>query len=165
MAIFRTFILTALTLGFLFIVPAALEAQTGSVSGVVTNDAGEAISGVLVKASDGSGGWGGWGNIDFTDVDGNYMIDDLEPGSYELEARRYGFESVTVVVDVADGVNTLRDGSRSFLVITHYQRLLNYIVPDTVHVLMDGRIVETGGRELALQLEEEGYASIEAASR
>lgn len=109
MAIFRTFILTALTLGFLFIVPAALEAQTGSVSGVVTNDAGEAISGVLVKASDGSGGWGGWGNIDFTDVDGNYMIDDLEPGSYELEARRYGFESVTVVVDVADGVNTVAD--------------------------------------------------------
>lgn len=109
MAIFRTFILTALTLGSLFIVPAALEAQTGSISGVVTNDAGEALAGVMVKASDGSGGWGGWGNIDFTDVDGNYMIDDLEPGTYELEARRYGYETETAVVDVVDGANTVAD--------------------------------------------------------
>ncbi|MEX2386399.1 MAG: hypothetical protein WD534_00865, partial [Phycisphaeraceae bacterium] len=49
---------------------------------------------------------------------------------------------------------------RSFLVITHYQRLLNYIVPDVVHVLVDGRIVKTGGRELALELEKSGYASL-----
>ncbi|MDA1028348.1 MAG: Fe-S cluster assembly ATPase SufC [Bacteroidetes bacterium] len=58
---------------------------------------------------------------------------------------------------VADGVNSLRSPSRSFLVITHYQRLLDYIVPDFVHVLMNGRIVMTGGKELALELEEKGY--------
>ncbi len=58
---------------------------------------------------------------------------------------------------VADGVNSLRSSDRSFLVITHYQRLLDYIVPDFVHVLMNGRIVMTGGKELALELEEKGY--------
>lgn len=58
---------------------------------------------------------------------------------------------------VADGVNSLRSPTRSFLVITHYQRLLDYIVPDFVHVLMNGRIVMTGGKELALELEEKGY--------
>ena len=57
----------------------------------------------------------------------------------------------------AEGVNSLRDEERSFLVITHYQRLLNYIVPDFVHVLFDGRIVKSGGKELALDLEERGY--------
>jgi Fe-S cluster assembly ATP-binding protein len=59
---------------------------------------------------------------------------------------------------VADGVNRLRDPARSFIVITHYQRLLNYIVPDVVHVLSKGRIVKTGGKELALELEARGYA-------
>jgi Fe-S cluster assembly ATP-binding protein len=59
---------------------------------------------------------------------------------------------------VADGVNSLRSPDRAFLVITHYQRLLEYIVPDRVHVLADGRIVRSGGRELALELEEKGYA-------
>ncbi|MCB1783091.1 MAG: Fe-S cluster assembly ATPase SufC [Alphaproteobacteria bacterium] len=59
---------------------------------------------------------------------------------------------------VADGVNALRDGTRSFLVITHYQRLLDYIKPDVVHVLAGGRIVRTGGPELALELEAKGYA-------
>lgn len=58
---------------------------------------------------------------------------------------------------VANGVNKMRSEERSFLVITHYQRLLNYIVPDFVHVLVDGKIVESGGKELALQLEEHGY--------
>jgi Fe-S cluster assembly ATP-binding protein len=58
---------------------------------------------------------------------------------------------------VANGVNKLRDANRSFLVITHYQRLLNYIVPDHVHVMYGGRIVKSGGKELALQLEEKGY--------
>ena len=58
---------------------------------------------------------------------------------------------------VADGVNALRSPERGFLVITHYQRLLNYIVPDFVHVLVDGRIVKSGGKELALELEEKGY--------
>ena len=59
---------------------------------------------------------------------------------------------------VADGVNALRDGRRSMLVITHYQRLLNYIVPDFVHVFADGHIVRSGDRNLALKLEEKGYA-------
>jgi Fe-S cluster assembly ATP-binding protein len=58
---------------------------------------------------------------------------------------------------VADGVNSMRSEGRSFLVITHYQRLLQYIVPDHVHVLVDGRIVQSGGPELAEQLEEKGY--------
>jgi Fe-S cluster assembly ATP-binding protein len=64
---------------------------------------------------------------------------------------------------VADGINRLRDGSRSFLVITHYQRLLDYLKPDHVHVLSRGRIVESGGEELARRLEEEGYAFLDAA--
>jgi Fe-S cluster assembly ATP-binding protein len=59
---------------------------------------------------------------------------------------------------VADGVNALRSPERSFIVITHYQRLLNYIVPDFVHVMSKGRIVRSGGKELALELEERGYA-------
>src|SRR6516225_4131519 len=59
---------------------------------------------------------------------------------------------------VADGVNRLRAADRSFVVITHYQRLLNYIVPDVVHVLSRGRVVKTGGKELALELEAGGYA-------
>ncbi len=62
---------------------------------------------------------------------------------------------------VANGVNGLRNPQRSMLVITHYQRLLNYIVPDRVHVLSGGRIVKSGGKELALQLEKEGYAWID----
>ena len=62
---------------------------------------------------------------------------------------------------VADGVNSLRDQDRAFVVITHYQRLLNYIVPDRVHVLVDGRIVRSGGKELALELEDKGYAWLE----
>jgi Fe-S cluster assembly ATP-binding protein len=65
---------------------------------------------------------------------------------------------------VADGVNRLRSKDRAFLVITHYQRLLNYIVPDRVHVLIDGRIVRSGGKELALELEEKGYAAVETAA-
>ena len=63
---------------------------------------------------------------------------------------------------VADGVNRLRDGQRSFIVITHYQRLLDYLRPDHVHVLSGGRIVESGGPDLAHRLEREGYAFLEA---
>ena len=58
---------------------------------------------------------------------------------------------------VADAVNRLRSPERAIVVVTHYQRLLNYIVPDYVHVLADGKIVRSGGKELALQLEEKGY--------
>jgi Fe-S cluster assembly ATP-binding protein len=61
---------------------------------------------------------------------------------------------------VADGVNALRGGDRSFLMITHYQRLLDYIVPDTVHVLYKGQIIKTGGKDLALHLENNGYADV-----
>jgi Fe-S cluster assembly ATP-binding protein len=62
---------------------------------------------------------------------------------------------------VADGVNKLRSPERSVVVVTHYQRLLNYIIPDFVHILMDGRIVKSGGKELALELEEKGYQWVE----
>jgi Fe-S cluster assembly ATP-binding protein len=63
---------------------------------------------------------------------------------------------------VANGVNALRSSDRAMIVITHYQRLLNYIVPDYVHVLFDGRIVKSGGKALALELEEKGYDWIKA---
>ena len=62
-----------------------------------------------------------------------------------------------VLTGVADGVNTLRNKENSFLIITHYQRLLDYIKPDYVHVLMDGKIIKSGGPELALELEKKGY--------
>ena len=63
---------------------------------------------------------------------------------------------------IADGVNTYRNSERSFLVITHYQRLLKYIEPDVVHVLIDGKIVRSGGKELAIELEEKGYSWLES---
>jgi Fe-S cluster assembly ATP-binding protein len=62
---------------------------------------------------------------------------------------------------VANGVNSLRNKDRAMIVITHYQRLLNYIVPDSVHVMSNGRIVRSGGRELAVELEQKGYAQLE----
>jgi Fe-S cluster assembly ATP-binding protein len=62
---------------------------------------------------------------------------------------------------VAEGVNALRSEEHAVLVVTHYQRLLNYLVPDAVHVLLDGRIVKSGGKELALELEEKGYGTFE----
>jgi Fe-S cluster assembly ATP-binding protein len=61
---------------------------------------------------------------------------------------------------VSDGVNSLRNTNNSFLIITHYQRLLNYIKPDFVHVLKDGKIIKTGNFELALELEKQGYESL-----
>ncbi len=64
----------------------------------------------------------------------------------------------------ADGVNALRSPERAMVVITHYQRLLNYIVPDVVHVMSKGRVVKSGGKELALELEESGYAQFEDAA-
>jgi Fe-S cluster assembly ATP-binding protein len=62
-------------------------------------------------------------------------------------------------------VNAMRSPERAILVVTHYQRLLNYIVPDYVHVLVNGRIVRSGGPELALELEEKGYGTSEAGAR
>lgn len=81
----------------------------------------------------------------------------LEPKLAILDETDSGLD-IDALKTVADGVNALRDGNRSFLVITHYQRLLDYIKPDVVHVLADGRIVQTGGPELALELEKHGYA-------
>jgi len=66
---------------------------------------------------------------------------------------------------VAQGVNAMRSRERAFVVVTHYQRLLNYIKPDFVHVLVDGRIVKSGGPELALQLEDKGYVGVEGETR
>ena len=83
----------------------------------------------------------------------------LEPKLAILDETDSGLD-IDAMKSVADGVNSLRDGGRSFLVITHYQRLLDYIKPDFVHVLADGRIVESGGPELALELEAHGYAWI-----
>ncbi len=62
--------------------------------------------------------------------------------------------------DVAAGVNALRGPERAIVLVTHYQRLLNYITPDYVHILSDGRIVKSGGRDLALEVEEEGYTQL-----
>ncbi len=81
----------------------------------------------------------------------------LDPKLAILDETDSGLDIDALKV-VADGVNSLRNAERSFVIITHYQRLLNYIVPDFVHVLSEGRIVRSGDRQLALELEEKGYA-------
>ncbi len=81
----------------------------------------------------------------------------LEPTLCVLDETDSGLD-IDALRIVSEGVNALRDKDRAFVVITHYQRLLNYIVPDKVHVLADGRIQKTGGKELALELEKSGYA-------
>jgi Fe-S cluster assembly ATP-binding protein len=78
------------------------------------------------------------------------ILDEMDSG-LDIDALRIA----------ADGVNALRSKNRSMIVITHYQRLLNYIVPDVVHVMSKGRVVKTGGKELALELEKSGYAQFE----
>ncbi len=80
----------------------------------------------------------------------------LEPKLCILDETDSGLD-IDALRIIADGVNALRSPGRAFLVITHYQRLLNYIVPDRVHVLVNGRIAESGGKELALELEAHGY--------
>ena len=82
----------------------------------------------------------------------------LKPALAVLDETDSGLDIDALQV-VSKGVNSLRDGKRSMLVITHYQRLLNHIVPDVVHVFADGRIVESGDKDLALKLEAQGYAS------
>jgi Fe-S cluster assembly ATP-binding protein len=84
----------------------------------------------------------------------------LEPRLAILDETDSGLD-IDALKIVAQGVNAMRSPERSFIVVTHYQRLLNYIVPDFVHVLVDGRIVKSGGPELALELEEKGYAGVE----
>jgi Fe-S cluster assembly ATP-binding protein len=81
----------------------------------------------------------------------------LEPGLCILDETDSGLD-IDALRIVSDGVNALRSPERSMLVITHYQRLLNYIVPDRVHVLSKGRVARSGGPELALELEKSGYA-------
>jgi Fe-S cluster assembly ATP-binding protein len=83
----------------------------------------------------------------------------LEPRMCVLDETDSGLD-VDAMKLVADGVNALRDAGRAFLVITHYQRLLNHITPDVVHIMVDGRIVRTGGPGLALEVEENGYGDI-----
>lgn len=83
----------------------------------------------------------------------------LEPRMCVLDETDSGLD-VDALRLVANGVNALRSPDRGFLVITHYQRLLNYIEPDVVHVMVDGRIAATGGPELALKVENEGYAEM-----
>ena len=82
----------------------------------------------------------------------------LEPRLCVLDETDSGLD-IDALKIVADGVNRLRSPERAIIVITHYQRLLDHIVPDVVHVLSKGRIAKTGGKELALQLEAEGYAA------
>ncbi|HRD31399.1 MAG: Fe-S cluster assembly ATPase SufC [Armatimonadota bacterium] len=84
----------------------------------------------------------------------------LEPKLCVLDETDSGLD-IDALQTVANGVNALRSPDRAFIVVTHYQRLLNYIVPDYVHVMVEGRLVKSGGRELALELEEKGYQWIE----
>ncbi len=81
------------------------------------------------------------------------MLDETDSG-LDIDALRV----------VADGVNALRGPDRAIIVVTHYQRLLNYIVPDFVHVLSGGRIVKSGGKELALELEAQGYGWLDGSA-
>ncbi len=84
----------------------------------------------------------------------------LEPRLAILDETDSGLD-IDALKTVSDGVNALRSAERSFILVTHYQRLLDYIKPDYVHVLVDGNIVKTGGAELALELEEKGYGWVE----
>jgi Fe-S cluster assembly ATP-binding protein len=86
----------------------------------------------------------------------------LEPKLAVLDETDSGLD-IDALKTVATGVNAMRGKERSIIVVTHYQRLLDYIVPDFVHVLSAGRIVKSGGKELALELEQKGYGWIEAA--
>ena len=83
----------------------------------------------------------------------------LNPNLCILDETDSGLD-IDALQIVANGVNSLRDKQRSFLIITHYQRLLNFIVPDFVHVLIDGKIVKSGDKNLALELESKGYSWI-----
>ncbi|MEX1092343.1 MAG: hypothetical protein WEF28_04220, partial [Acidimicrobiia bacterium] len=86
----------------------------------------------------------------------------LEPELAILDETDSGLD-IDALRTVAEGVNRLTGPDRGFLIITHYQRLLDYITPDAVHIFMDGRILESGGPQLAKKLEEEGYDSFRTA--
>jgi len=85
----------------------------------------------------------------------------LEPTLAVLDETDSGLD-IDALKIVAEGVNKMRSPDRAMLLVTHYQRLLNYIVPDVVHVLTDGRIIRSGGKDLALELEDKGYSWIDA---
>jgi Fe-S cluster assembly ATP-binding protein len=89
-----------------------------------------------------------------------FQMSVLEPKLAVLDETDSGLD-IDALKTVADGVNALRNPQRGMIVVTHYQRLLNYIVPDFVHVLAEGRIVKSGGKNLALELEQTGYAGME----
>ena len=88
----------------------------------------------------------------------------LEPRLAILDETDSGLD-IDALKIVANGVNALGSPERAIIIVTHYQRILNYIIPDYVHVLVDGRIIKSGGKELALELEAKGYASFEAEAR
>lgn len=90
-----------------------------------------------------------------------FQLTVLEPRLAVLDETDSGLD-IDALKTVAHGVNSMRSPERSFLIVTHYQRLLNYITPDFVHILVDGRIVKSGGAELALEVEEKGYGEFEA---
>ena len=83
----------------------------------------------------------------------------LEPRLALLDETDSGLD-IDALRDVAEGVNVLRSPDRAIVLVTHYQRLLNYITPDFVHILSDGRIIKSGGRELALEVEKDGYTQL-----
>jgi Fe-S cluster assembly ATP-binding protein len=89
-----------------------------------------------------------------------FQMSVLEPKLAVLDETDSGLD-IDALRLVAEGVNAMRAEDRSFVVVTHYQRLLDYIVPDVVHVMVDGRIVRSGGKELALELEDKGYGWVE----
>ena len=89
-----------------------------------------------------------------------FQMSMIEPKLAILDETDSGLD-IDALKTVADGINALRDPERAIVVVTHYQRLLNYIVPDFVHVLADGRVVKSGDKDLALHLEEHGYGWIE----
>ena len=84
----------------------------------------------------------------------------LEPDLAIMDETDSGLD-IDAIKTISEGINNYKDKSKSFLVITHYQRLLKYIKPDIVHVLIDGRIVKTGTKDLAIELEEKGYGWLE----
>jgi Fe-S cluster assembly ATP-binding protein len=84
----------------------------------------------------------------------------LEPDVIILDEIDSGLD-IDALRDVSEGINKMRDGKRSFLIITHYSRILDYVKPDFIHVLKDGKVVKTAGPELVEQLEKEGYSSFE----
>jgi Fe-S cluster assembly ATP-binding protein len=92
-----------------------------------------------------------------------FQLTVLEPKLAVLDETDSGLD-IDALKTVAQGVNAMRDAGRGFLIVTHYQRLLNYIVPDFVHILVEGKIAKSGGKELALEVEEKGYAEFEGAA-